>query len=309
MEIAMDKELAKSIPISEILGKLNSHPTRINGNKALYSSPLRNEKTPSFWVNQSTNRWYDFGEPAGGDLIDFVRMYLKSCNEADTLFDALRWIKNMSENSYVPALPVPKDELSDDNSSLTIKSIKPVRHLGLVQYLAKRGISLVLARKHLHEIHVHNKATSKSFYVLGFKNGDGGYELRNPFFQGSAKPKTISFVRATSAPSKRIHIFEGFMDYLSAVSRLGTEYPDGDSIILNSIACLSKAYPYIRNYGYRIAHSWMDNDIAGANASRLLSAFLKTEQDIQHIRMNNLYAPYKDVNEWHVAMSSPTKPI
>jgi len=298
----MDKEHAKSIPISEILDKLNCHPTRLTSHKALYLSPLRKEKTPSFWVNLMTNRWYDFGEPAGGDLIDFVRMYLKSCNEADTMFDALRWIGNMSEsNSISLAIPVRKEELQEDDSAFVIKSIKQIQHRGLIQYLEKRSISLILAKKQLNEVHVHNKVTKKNFYALGFKNEDGGYELRNPFFKGSMKPKTISFIRADNPSSKRLHLFEGFIDYLSVVSRLGNDYLNGDSIILNSISCLPKAYPYIRNYGYKFAYSWMDNDRAGEKATQLFSDFLKTQHDIQHVRMNRMYAPYKDVNEWHTA--------
>ena len=218
------------------------------------------------------------------------------------MFDALRWIKNMSENSsVVSTIPIPSEELQKDECTLIIKSIKPIRHLGLVRYLEKRNIPLTLAKKHLNEVHVHNKTTKKNFYALGFKNEDGGYELRNPFFKGSTKPKTISFIRANNPPSKHIHVFEGFMDYLSAASRLGKDYLDGDSIILNSIACLPKAYPYINNYGYRVAYSWLDNDRAGENGTRLFDEFLKTQQDIQHIRMNQLYAPHKDVNEWHMA--------
>ena len=32
-----------------------------------YLSPLRNERTPSFKVNDRINEWYDFGEATGGD--------------------------------------------------------------------------------------------------------------------------------------------------------------------------------------------------------------------------------------------------
>ena len=304
----MNIDHAKAIPMPEILAKLDRHPRRISGDKALYLSPLRNEKTPSFWVYFKTNRWYDYGESAGGDLVDFVRLYLKASKEDWTIPDALRWIRNMATNDIIipPLQFMDKHEITDP--PLVVKSAKQIEHLALIRYLTQRHIDLNLAKDHLQEVHLENKLSGKSFFALGFKNEEGGYELRNPFFKGSTKPKTISFVRGDNPPSQHIHVFEGFMDYLSAVSRIGKDYLDGDSIILNSIACLPKAYPYIRNYGYRVAYSWMDNDKAGANASRLLSEFLKTQHDLQHIRMNNLYAPHKDVNEWHVASNpAPVK--
>ncbi|KQS32747.1 toprim domain-containing protein [Dyadobacter sp. Leaf189] len=305
----MNIDHAKAISMPEILARLDRHPRRISSDKALYLSPLRKEKTPSFWVYLKTNRWYDYGEAAGGDLIDFVRLYLKANKEDYTTPDALRWIKNMATNDIIirPIQFLDKHEITDPQ--LVVKSAKPIEHLALIRYLGQRKIDLNLAKERLQEVQVENKSTGKFFFALGFKNEDGGYELRNPFFKGSTKPKTITFVRGANPLSQRIHVFEGFMDYLSAVSRLGKDYLDGDSIILNSISCLSKAFPYIRNYGYRVAYSWMDNDKSGTNASRLLAEFLNTQQDIQHIRMNNLYAPHKDVNEWHVAMSSHTKPI
>ena len=34
--------------------------------------PLRNERTPSFKVNDRLNEWYDFGAATGGDLVEPV---------------------------------------------------------------------------------------------------------------------------------------------------------------------------------------------------------------------------------------------
>jgi hypothetical protein len=45
----------------------------------------------------------------------------------------------------------------------------------------------------------------------------------------------------------------------------------------------------------------MDNDQAGQNATIMLDNFLKTQEGIIHKPMNKVYAPYKDVNEWHIS--------
>lgn len=298
----MNIDHAKAIPISEILTKLDIHPKRISVDKTLYSSPLRKEKTPSFWIYPKTNSWYDYGTGQGGDLVDFVRHYLKATKEDHTTADALRWIKNMALSEMIlPEVQFQTNVITATEPPLSVRCEKPIEHLALIHYLTNRGVTLELGKEHLSEVTIDNNATGKSFFALGFKNEENGYELRNPFFKGSTKPKTISFIRGDQLPAKRIHIFEGFMDYLSAVTRFGQDYLEGDSIVLNSVSCLPKAYPFIQNYGYQHICSWMDNDKAGNNTGRLLSEFLKTQDDIQHIRMNQIYAPYKDVNEWHLA--------
>ena len=205
----------------------------------------------------------------------------------------------MIGNDFVPSnlLEIISNE-AESEPTLVLKSKCPIQHLALIRYLEQRGIPLPLARKHLCQVRVEIRTTGKSFFALGFRNEEGGHELRNPFFKGSLKPKTITFIRGEHPKPERIHLFEGVMDYLSAWQN-SEIFLDGDSIVLNSIACLSKAFPYIRNYGYRYACTWLDNDRAGVDASRTLSEFFRNEPDLQHIRMNGVYAPHKDVNAWH----------
>lgn len=296
----MDKDHAKTIPISEILDKLNIKPVRVNKNKALYFSPIRKEKTPSFWVYLDSNSWYDFGVALGGDGIEFANHYLKYNKENYTMVDALRWIGNMSGGNFiVPSQSMIKNA-DYEEPALLIKSKEPIRYIGLVHYLEKRGVPLTVANKCMKQLRIQNKATGKSFLTLGFKNVNEGYELRNPFFKGCIKPKTISFIRGKNPNLGGIHIFEGFMDYVSVITILNDNGLDGDTIVLNSIACLNMAIPYIRNYGYKTAYTWMDNDPEGGVATETFHAFFKTQQDLQHIKMNKIYAPYKDVNAWHM---------
>lgn len=146
----MNIEHANTIAMSEILGKLNRQPKRTNNNKAWYLSPLRQEKTASFQVDTKTNRWHDFGEGIGGDLVDFVCAYLKSTNEANTVSDALRWIKNMGVAPFkIGTVYANTNDIIKPDSSLILKMKKPIQHIGLIHYLAKRGIPLDTAHQHL----------------------------------------------------------------------------------------------------------------------------------------------------------------
>jgi DNA primase len=54
---------------------------RKSGDEVWYFSPFRNEKTASFKIKMSDNVWYDFGDGAGGNVIDFVMRY-KGCDFA-----------------------------------------------------------------------------------------------------------------------------------------------------------------------------------------------------------------------------------
>ncbi|RYZ87631.1 MAG: hypothetical protein EOP04_11260 [Proteobacteria bacterium] len=295
----MNIDHANTIPIAEILNKLHIQPQRTTQHKIWYLSPLRQEKTASFQIDIKTNRWHDFGEGVGGDLVNFVCAYLKSTREEHTVSDALRWIKNMGIGPYdIP--PIYSEDAVRADPALILKTNKPIQHLGLIHYLEKRGISLELARQHLKEIHVRNKQTRKSFFALGFPSEEGGFELRNPFFKGCLGPKAISFIRGRTPKPDAIHLFEGFMDYLSAVSQLNGQGFKADTIILNSLSCLKYAIPYIQNYGYRAAYTWMDNDRAGEKAAASLDEFFKTQNDLTHCPMNRIYAPHKDVNAWHM---------
>jgi hypothetical protein len=293
----MNIEQAKAIPLAEILSRLGREPTSRRGHRLRYSSPLREEKTPSFDVDIHQNLWYDHGEGIGGDVVSFVCAYLKSTREAHTVSDALRWIRNMTGGYVMP--PPPPYERINPEPALVLRSDKPIQHLGLVHYLQKRGIPLELARRHLREIHVRNQETGKGFFALGFKNVEGGYELRNPFFKGCLAPKAITFLRGSRPRPQSIHFFEGVMDCLSAMTLTPDGQLAGDAIVLNSLSCLKQVVPYVQNYGYRLAFTWMDNDKAGERATATLDEFFKTESGLVHKPMNALYAPHKDVNAWH----------
>ncbi len=126
-------------------------------------------------------------------------------------------------------------------------------------------------------------------YALGFKNEDGGYEFRNPFFKSCVTPKTITFIRGTVAKPPAINIFEGFMDYLSAVIRKSEIVLQNDTICLNSLYCLDRAFPYIIGYGYQTLHNWLDNNKAGQRATNLIAEFVRTQEGLKHQPMNGLY--------------------
>lgn len=103
------------------------------------------------------------------------------------------------------------------------------------------------------------------------------YDCRNPYFKGCVKKKAITFVRGSDPKPEGIPLFEGFMDFLSAVTEQRKAF-EGDVIILNSLSCIQEASGYMRNYGYQKAYAWLDNDPAGNKATHAFSNFLKKKK-------------------------------
>lgn len=297
--MSMTLEEANCIELTTILDRLNAKPVKQKGHEVWYSSPLRNEKTASFHVHTGKNVWYDFGEARGGSSIDFVVAYLSSQNEDHTIIDALRWLTNM--NIAISPIAYPTNaKYKNDDVSIVVKQVMTLHSQILIRYLQSRGIPSGFAKKYVKQVSAFNKKSGKTFLALGFRNEDNGIELRNAFFKGCISPKTISFIRGAVSMTKEIHVFEGFMDFLSVLSSQKKGALDGDVIVLNSVACLQLALPYIRNYGYETLYSWTDNDNAGEKTKLAIDRFVKTQAGLIHKPMNGSFAPYKDVNEWHM---------
>ena len=295
----MNIEQANGIPLTEILERLQVKPEKIRRGEYWYLSPLREEKTASLKVNANKNLWYDFGEGKGGDVVSFVCAYLKSTLEADSVHDALRWLTNMTGD--IPCSNSQKVVRQEkEKSRLVLKEISPIEHLLLMRYLKSRGISFPLAERYLKQLRLFNPDTKKSFFTLGFKNEDDGFEARNPFFKGCVGAKSITFIRGANTHEQGVHIFEGCMDFLSALEQQERKALNDDAIVLNSLSCFSLAIPYINNYGYRIGYTWLDNDKAGAKTSAALAEFFKSQNQLKYKPMNTIYAPHKDVNAWHM---------
>lgn len=298
----MNIEQAKTIPISVILDKMGKIPKRTNGRKTLYSSPLRNEKTPSFWVNELANTWRDYGdiEWKGGDGIHLVRAYLDSETLTCGVSEALRWLRNMT--GHVPYIrPVPVEEHKDDRSFLKLRKVIDLEKEGLYLYAENRGIPRTLAEKYFKEIHFFNSKTEKTFFALCMKNESKGYEVRNPVFKGTVQKKDIIFIRGTTPKPPGIHVFEGPMDFVSVIAQRNGKPLEDDAIILTSLSLLGMGSAYIKSYGYEYCYTWMDNDQSGIEATKSWKTFCKNEEGLTHIPMNESYLPYKDINAHHTA--------
>lgn len=162
--------------------------------------------------------------------------------------------------------------------------VRPLQDAKLLGYLKGRGIPAHVATPNCEEIRY--RVHGKRYYAIGFRNDAGGLELRNRFFKGCIPPKDISLKRNGSDVCA---VFEGFMDYLSAM-QLGIIASDW--LVLNSVSNVEKAVKALQVYE-RI-ECFLDNDEAGRRTfQRLHDCFGEKVID-----RSSLYADYKDLNDY-----------
>src|SRR5215211_3720704 len=106
----MNTRQAKRIPLQDILSQLGYQPAKQVRGEFWYCSPFRPEIVPSFKVNPERNVWYDFGEGAGGNVLDFVMKYHK----VGTISEALEHLSAFNQ----PRFPAP-DPRSKSTSNIS----------------------------------------------------------------------------------------------------------------------------------------------------------------------------------------------
>lgn len=279
----MIKEI-KSIPLASFLSRLGHEPAARKGTRLWYKSPLRQEHTPSFKVDTALNCWYDFGLGRGGNIIDLAAELYQSTD--------LRHILRCIADSYpVPSAPTVASSFAPRHSAPSMErfEVVPLEHRALVAYLQERGIPAHIAKANCKEAHY--CVNNKSYFAVAFENVSRGWELRNRYFKGCRGRKDISYLPwARDGPSTECAVFEGFIDYLSALTL--DIISGADVIILNSVVNVNKAVPFLR--GYRTINCYLDNDNAGRAALTELTAIY----GITVIDRSTLYSEFNDLNEY-----------
>lgn len=273
---------ARSWDMVSYLERLGYRPVRIRNNDYWYRSPLRNEKDPSFKINWKLNVWYDHGLGKGGNLIDFAILF-HNCSVSE-------WLTLITENFsfHRPAPHMPVRNSENPESKIKIVREGDLRSPALMQYLSDRKIVFSIAMEFCKEVTY--ELYGKKYFAIGFGNDSGGYELRNPFFKGSASPKYFTSIRKNF---DTIAVFEGFFDFLSYLVFFSSQTQNrlSDYLILNSLSFFEIARITLESYDN--IRLYLDNDPAG---DRLTDYALTLSENYTDKR--KFYKPYKDLNQW-----------
>ena len=274
----MDARQMREIPIADFLSAMGIHPTKQKGNALWYSAPYRMERRPSFKVDINRNVWFDFGIGKGGDIFDLAGEFIGSK-------DFLLRAAFIARNGAYP-LPIIEHPQRNEEKEPIFEDIwvRPLQDSKLLGYLRERGIFADTVITNCEEVRY--RVHGKRYYAIGFRNEVGGLELRNRFFKGCIPPKDISLKRNGSDVCS---VFEGFMDYLSAM-QMGIIASDW--LVLNSVSNVEKALKVLGVY--RRIECYLDNDDAGRRTLEKLRADFGEKV----IDRSSLYADHKDLNEF-----------
>ena len=278
----MTIEKAKDIDLVDYLATLGHHPTKVNPPHYWYTSPLREERTPSFKVNRHLNKWYDFADGKGGNLVDFGILY-HQCSISE-LLQKLSGTEITLEKH--PAQT--QQSLDTIQKRIEILSTHLISSYPLKRYLWSRRINENIANKYCGEVRY--KRGENIYYAIGFRNDRGGYQLRNEKFKGGSAPKDVTTI---DNGAKELAVFEGFFDFLSFQTlNINQVVPDRNFLILNSAAFFEKSLPFMQEH--RRVHLFLDTDKTGEKCT--LQA-LDMDKD-KFTDERGLYRQYKDLNDW-----------
>lgn len=270
----------EQIRMIDYLAQKDIYPISSKQNIFWFLSPFRNEKTASFKVDNSTNRFYDFGEGFGGTLIDLISK-LENISIKEI-------IQKFSINSF--SFQKQKDfqfEKIQTKNEYEIVKVKEISSYPLIQYLEERKLPLKIVKRYCKEIHY--KLNQKTYYAIAFPNNENGYEIRNKYVKMCLIKKDISLIKNNQ---NKLKIFESWSDFISYLFLFPKNEFLYDFLILNSIALLRKNIELINKY--ESIQTYFDHDEAGKSAT----IFLETELKIKVKDDSNFYNKYKDLNEF-----------
>ncbi len=284
----MNIAAAKKIDLVEYLASKGYKPAKIKRADYWYCSPLREEKTASFKVNRQQNVWYDHGLGKGGNFIDFGILF-HHCTVKE-LLEKLNSNFSFHQQRLIPQPGLPEESLIKINAEKNLSS------LSLLRYVRQRRIAESIARKYCREVifSLHDK----KYTAIGFKNDEGGYELRNQWFKGSSSPKAITSIENHS---KELEVFEGFFNFLShqTIHQHQTVSPT-NIIVLNSTSFFERSRAVME--AHETIRLFLDRDKTGQKCTAEALGWSNKYKD-----ESNLYKGYNDLNEWQQQIGKSIK--
>jgi hypothetical protein len=268
----------RELDMVDYLSSIGYEPTKIKGHDYWYVSPFRDERTASFKINRKRNRFYDFGEGRGGNLIDFGTRYY-NCTISDFL------------QSFAGSLSFQRPVISGrqtmaEEPKIIILDNRPITAPALLGYLQSRKIPLSIAAQYCTDIRY--QIATKTYFAIGFKNDKGGYEIRNKYFKGSSSPKSITTI---IKGFDRLSVFEGFFNFLSFLALpVNSAETNSDFLILNSLSFFEQARLFMESYPS--VDLYLDNNEAGSKYCSLALSMSNCYCD-----RSGLYKNYEDLND------------
>ncbi|UFH52225.1 toprim domain-containing protein [Spirosoma sp. KNUC1025] len=276
----------KQTPIASYLDSLGIQPVKEANGQLLYHSPLTNENSPSFYVHPAKNVFNCFSSGEKGDVIRLITLLEKLA--FNTALERLSSFDPACSKSFTfggrnaPNLP----PMTPKSSKLILVDDKGMFGPMLTNYIISRAIPMVIANQYLQAIRYQNGRYE--YQAVGLRSDKGSYALRAKRFKGWLGQSAIRTI--TIAGSSEINLFEGFFDFLSALTYYKRLKPTCTTVVLNSTSNLTQALSMLKSA--KSINCYLDNDAAGHST---LNKLIKLELPVTD--RSTVYREYKDFNE------------
>lgn len=276
----------KTVNINDYLSNAGHKPVSQRGNHFRYYSPFREERTASFDVDNAKNTFIDWGTGQTGTIIDLV-MILSNTDVSGALEILDQYNGEPSKSTF----SFTKHESKQTRKSIP-GTIEKITDPSLINYLISRKINPEAWEgcPYLFQYtYKRNNYSKQVYHNLAWQNDKSGYELNNRNFKSCLLAKDITTI---AGPGNTLNIFEGFMDYLSALTYYQTKQLEGTTIVLNSVALSNRVTTLLGSF-HRV-NAFLDNDKAGKQAFALFANHQKNI--INH--SETTYPDNKDFNDF-----------
>lgn len=272
---------AKKIDIATFLDKMG-YSGKSRGAFVWYLAPYRKEITASLSIDTVKNVWADFATGETGDITDLVKLMFRTDTPG-----ALKLLYDFDSKGVSFHRALHCEEKTKLNPAI-INQVLPLESKSCCWYLKSRNIRINIAKLYVNEIYY--SINGNSFYSVAFKNDKGGYAIRNKYFKGAIAPNYYTTIKGNNLGE--LNIFEGFINFLSALCFFNVNRFGGDTIILNSLVNLVYVLPLLKEY--EVINSFLDNDRSGIEALNSITEVHPKVID----RSKAIHEKHKDFNDF-----------
>lgn len=246
-----------------------------SGKWTFFLSPFRQEGNPSFGVNTILNTWSDFGGESGGDIIELV-MKLENLSFSDACEfiasdKSVKFVefesKGDANKKYVEVTPV---DIIIPSLDVYMTGVRKINKEVLYTYCSVVKFQFPASDYYL------------PCYGIGFKNDKGGWEVRNETYKIASTPKWYTTI---GIDTESVNLFEGFINFLSALTYYGIKKFKNRTYVLNGTGQISAVLPILKD---KHVNYFGDNDLAGNKVyTKLKQAKIKVTDCRDHYEFSN----------------------
>lgn len=277
----IDFNKANEVALTDIFDDRGIKCQRTTGKYKYYPAVWRGEKNASIAVDVSLNVWQDFGGSGfekGGDPIRLIEVWDHKDAKAAAQYLLAHHFKNRTETAQT--------ELKFENETAQkYLGDYPIDNIQLDYLVNVRKIRPETAMKWTRKVFY--LLGQKKVFAVGFRNDKGGWELRTNKYKVTMGEKWYTTIPGRNKRNNLI-VFEGFIDYMSALDLHQADFFEADCVVLNSLSMTDK----IDFSKYEKVWLALDNDQAGDEATRHLMGLHKNMKDLR-----GDFSGYKDYNE------------